>query len=59
MDEDGAFTHKIDYIATFILEVINVERASTSHYWFKSYGDFAKWVDFVKISSQGSYCPKS
>ena len=32
---DGAFSHKIDYIA------------SKSHHWFKSYGNFAEWVDFA------------
>ena len=37
MVEGGAFTHKIDYVT----------RASKSHYWFKSYGNFAESVDFV------------
>ena len=23
------------------------QRASKSHYWFKSYGDFAEWVGFA------------
>ena len=33
-----AFGHKI----------VNVtRRASKLHYWFKSYGDFAEWVDFA------------
>ena len=32
---DGAFSHKIDYIA------------SKSHHLFKSYGNFAEWVDFA------------
>ena len=40
MVEDGDFSHKIDYVTISL-------RASKSHYWFKSYGDFADWVDFA------------
>ena len=29
--EDGSFSHKIDFVL---------------HYWFKSYGNIAEWVDF-------------
>ena len=49
MVEDGAFSHKIDYVAS--------GRASKSHYWFKSYGDFAELVDFSywwRFSGEGS-----
>ena len=34
--EYGAFNHKIDYV-----------KKSKLYYWFKSYGDFAEWVDFA------------
>ena len=37
MVADGAFSHKC----------YNFLGNSKSHYWFKSYGDFAKWVDFA------------
>ena len=54
MVEDGAFSHKICY---------NFQgdsksgRASKLYNWFKSYGDFAEWVDFVywwSFSREGS-----
>ena len=35
--EDGAFIHKIDYVAIL----------RRGHYWFESNGDFAEWVDFA------------
>ena len=37
MVEDGAFNHKIDYV-TFLC-------ASKSQYWYKTYCNFAEWVD--------------
>ena len=43
---DGASSHKIDYCYNF-LENFKYQRASKLHHWFKSYGDFAKWVDFA------------
>ena len=43
MVEDGAFSHKIDYVA-IVLKILNL---AGHHYWFKSYGDFAEWVDFT------------
>ena len=42
MVEDNAFGHKIDYV-TIVKDILNLE----GHYWFKSYGDFAEWVDFA------------
>ena len=39
MVEDSAFSNKIDYVAFFW--------ASKSHYWFKSNGNIAEWVDFA------------
>ena len=41
MVRNGAFSHKIDYIKVF-QEILNLQ----GHYWFKSYGNFAEWVDF-------------
>ena len=41
---DGAFSHKIDYVTIF-QEIVNPK--SKSHYWFKSYGNFAELVDFA------------
>ena len=40
---DGASSHKIYYIK------LDSEswRASKLHYWFKSYSNFAEWVDFA------------
>ena len=29
------------------------QRASKSHFWFKSYGDFAEWVDFAASAVEG------
>ena len=52
MVEDGAFSHKIDYVTIF-KEILNLEGL----YWFKSYGDFAEWVNFAywwSFSSKGS-----
>ena len=37
MVEDGAFSHKIDYVTTTKFEFLT----------FKSYGGFAEWVDFA------------
>ena len=46
MVEDGAFSHKIDYL-TILFGDSKSQRASKSHYWFQSYGGFAEWVDFA------------
>ena len=46
MVEDGAFSHKIDYV-NFFLEDSKSGRLSKLHYWFKSNGDLAEWVDFA------------
>ena len=43
-----------------ILQISKSQRTLKSHYWFKSYGDFAEWVDFsywtnvVKLVGEGS-----
>ena len=53
MIEDGAFSHKIDYVP----EILNPEGASKLHYWFTRYGAFAEWVDFPywgSFSGEGS-----
>ena len=42
---DGASLHKIDYVGR--RGDSKYQRASKSHYWFKSYGNFAEWVNFV------------
>ena len=39
---DGAFSDKIDFITIF-QEILNLK----GHYMFKSYGDFAEWMDFA------------
>ena len=44
MVEDGALSHKIDYITSY-KEILNPEVHQKSHNLFKSYGDFAEWVD--------------
>ena len=41
MVEDGAYTHKKNYVPIFF-EIQNLE----GHYWFKSYGNFAELVVF-------------
>ena len=41
MVKDGAFNHKIDNVT------IKSRRASKSHYWFKSYGNFVEYVEFA------------
>ena len=46
MVEDGAFSHKIDYVTIFLGDSKS-QRASNLHYWFKSYNNFAEWVDFA------------
>ena len=43
---DGGFSHKIDHVTIF-KEILNSEGHSKSHYWFKSYVDFAERVDFA------------
>ena len=45
MVEDGAFSHKIDYVAIIFLHL-------KSHHWFKSYEvkEFNTQSSFVKIS---------
>ena len=42
---DGASSHKIDYVRSFTDS--KFQRASKTHYYFKSYDDFAEWVDFA------------
>ena len=42
--KDIATIYKIDYIAQYYY-TLNLEG---SHYWFKSYGDFAGLVDFAQ-----------
>ena len=42
MVADSAFSDKIDYLGES-----KSRRAYKSHYWFKSYGDFAELVDFA------------
>ena len=38
--------------------MFNLEKASKLLYWFKSYGDFATWVDFAYwLSSIGKGLP--
>ena len=44
MVEEGAFSHKIDFV-NFCVEDLKSWSAYKSHYWFKSYGNFAKWVE--------------
>ena len=44
MVEEGAFSHKIDFV-NFCVEDLRSWSAYKSHYWFKSYGNFAKWVE--------------
>ena len=55
MVEDGAFSPKIDLFQFF--GESKYQRASKSHYWFKSYGDFVEWEDFAYwwSSSSGGY----
>ena len=43
---DGAFIHKIDYFTIF-KEILSPEGHPKLHYLFKSYGDYAEWVDFA------------
>ena len=42
MVEDGAFSHKIDFVK-FFWEILNPEGQQNR----KNYGDFAEWVDFA------------
>ena len=54
--EDGAFSHKIDY-TIFLKGNSKSWRASKLHNWFKSYGDFAEWLDYAywwSFSGEGS-----
>ena len=46
MVEDSAFSHKIDYV-NFCKGDSKSQRASNLHYWFKSYSNFAEWLDFA------------
>ena len=46
MVADSAFSHEIDYLS-FFKGNSKSRRASKSHYWFKSYGDFVEFVDFA------------
>ena len=43
---DGAFSNKIDWFFN-IFGDSKSRRASKLHYLFRSYGDFAEWVDFA------------
>ena len=43
--KNGASSHKTNYIDIFP-EILNLE-GRQKIYWFKSYGDFAEWVDFA------------
>ena len=43
MVEDGAFSPRIDYF----LGDYKFQRASKSHYWFKSYNNCVEWVYFA------------
>ena len=53
MVEDGAFSHKtLNFFGDS-----KSQRASKSHYWLKSYGDFSEWVAFANwwsFSGEGS-----
>ena len=49
MVEDGVFSHTIDDVA-INSEILNIE----GHYWFKSYGGIAEWVDWWSFSGGGS-----
>ena len=40
------FSHIINYIKFFFGD-FKYQSASKLHYWFKSYGDFAEWLDFA------------
>ena len=42
----GAFSHKIDCVAIFFGDS-KYQRVSKLHYLFKSYGNFAEWVDLA------------
>ena len=56
MDEGGAFSQKIDYVNIF-LGNYKSKKASKLHYWYKSYGSFAKRLDFAywwSLSGGGS-----
>ena len=46
MIEDGACSHEIDYVTIFLGDSKS-QKVSKLHYWFKSYGDFAEWVNFA------------
>ena len=46
MVQDGAFSHKRYYV-TLCLGDPKSQTASKSPYWFKSYGNFAEWVDLA------------
>ena len=43
---DGAFSHTGDYVTIFLAD-FKSWKTSKSHNWFKSYGNFAEWVDFA------------
>ena len=43
--EDGAFSHKMDYVSIF--GESKSWRASKSLHWFKRYGNFGEWRDFT------------
>ena len=48
MVEDGAFSHKIDFVTVFFRRFKISERIAIAiQYWFKSYSDFAEGVDFA------------
>ena len=45
---DGASSHKVDYVGHF-LEILKLEGQKKLHYWFKSYSNFAEWVDVAYL----------
>ena len=56
--EDSAFSHKIDHVTIF-KDILNLLRASKSHNWFTTNGDFAEWVDFAAglLKEKYSFAP--
>ena len=52
MVADAAFSHKVDYVTTFVGDSKS-RKASKLQYWFKSLGDFAE-LPIGGASSKGS-----
>ena len=44
--KNGASSHKTNCL-DISSEMLNLGRALKALHWFKSYGDFAEWVDFA------------